>query len=79
LKEEGSMPRREKDRNLARKRKRKKEVRKLRAKGLLPPTGTVEGPKEAEKKKVKKEAPEKVIPETPKEPSKETPEPKPEG
>jgi hypothetical protein len=73
------MPRREKDRNLARKRKRKKEVRKLRAKGLLPPTGTVEAPKEAEKKKVKKEAPEKVIPETPKEPSKETPEPKPEG
>jgi hypothetical protein len=73
------MPRREKDRELARRRKRKKEVRKLRAKGLLPATGKVEGPKEPEKKKVKKEAPEKGIPETPKEPSKETPEPKPEG
>ena len=73
------MPRREKDRELARKRKRKKEVRKLRAKGLLPPTGTVVSPKEAEKKKVKKEVPEKETPEAPKEPSKETPEPKPEG
>ena len=82
-KEEGFMPRREKDRELARRRKRKKEVRKLRAKGVLPPTGTVVSPKEVEKKKVKKEAPEKAIPEAPKEPSKETPketpEPKPEG
>jgi hypothetical protein len=78
------MPRREKDRELARRRKRKKEVRKLRAKGLLPATGKVEGPKEPEKKKVKKEAPKEVTPkeatpEAPKEPSKETPEPKPEG
>ena len=48
------MPRREKDRELARRRKRKKEVRKLRAKGVLPPTGTVVSPKEVEKKKVVK-------------------------
>lgn len=78
------MPRREKDRELARRRKRKKEVRKLRAKGLLPTTGTVVSPKEAEKKKVKKEVPKEATPkeatpEAPKEPSKETPEPKPEG
>ena len=63
------MPRREKDRELARRRKRKKEVRKLRAKGLLPATGTVESPKEPEKKKVKKEVPKEAAPKeaTPKE------------
>jgi hypothetical protein len=74
------MPRRQKDRELARRRKRKKEVRKLRAKGLLPATGTVVNPKEAEKKKVKKEAPKEATPKeaTPEAP-KETPEPKPEG
>jgi len=47
------MPRREKDRELARKRKRKKERRKLRAKGLLPP------PAEAVRKEIVKEAPKK--------------------
>jgi hypothetical protein len=53
------MPRREKDRELARRRKRSKERRKLRGKELLaPPVGSV---KESEKKK-----PERA-------PSKETP------
>jgi hypothetical protein len=46
------MPRREKDRVLARRRKRSKERRKLRAKGLLgPPVVSV---KEGEKKKQEK-------------------------
>jgi hypothetical protein len=46
------MPRRERDRELARRRKRSKERRKLRAKGLLEsPVGTV---KEGEKKKPEK-------------------------
>ena len=46
------MPRREKERELARKRKRRKERKKLRAKGLLGPPG---GPvKEGEKKKPEK-------------------------
>jgi hypothetical protein len=46
------MPRRERDREIARRRKRKKESRKLRAKGLL---GSTVGPvKESEKKKPEK-------------------------
>lgn len=46
------MPRRERDREIARRRKRKKESLKLRAKGLLgSPVGTV---KEGEKKKPEK-------------------------
>jgi hypothetical protein len=53
------MPRSERKREIARRRKRRKETRKLRAKGLLPP---VEGMKETEKKKAKK-APAKVVPE----------------
>jgi len=53
------MPRSERKREIARRRKRKKETRKLRAKGLLPP---VEGMKEGEKKKPKK-APSKAVPE----------------
>jgi hypothetical protein len=44
------MPRREKDRALARRRKRKNERKKLRAKGLLPP----HKPKEAVKAEGKK-------------------------
>jgi len=53
------MPRRERDRELARRRKRKEERRKLRAKGLLgPPLGTV---RESEKKKPEK-APGKETP-----------------
>ncbi len=43
------MPRRERDRELARRRKRKKETKKLRAKGLLEsPAGALKG---GEKKK----------------------------
>ena len=59
------MPRREKDRELARNRKRKKERQKLRAKGLLPPVETFAAPNEAEKMKVKKEAPKEGTPEAP--------------
>jgi hypothetical protein len=55
------MPRRERDRELARRRKRKEERKKLRAKGLLEPT--TGGVKEVERKKAEKppvkEAPEK--------------------
>jgi hypothetical protein len=52
LKKEGVMPKRERDRELTRRRKRKGERRKLRAKGLSrPPVGTV---KEGEKKKLEK-------------------------
>jgi hypothetical protein len=47
------MPRRERDRELARRRKRLKERRKVRAKGLLVPP--VAGAKESEKKKLEKE------------------------
>ncbi len=46
------MPRRERDRELARRRKRKEERKKLRAKGLLGTPGT--GVKESDKKKVEK-------------------------
>ena len=63
------MPRRERDQEIARRRKRKKESRKLRAKALLEqPAGSV---KESEKKK-----PEKVATkETPQETAKEVTEP----
>lgn len=55
------MPRRERDRELARRRKRKKERKKLRAKGLLSLVKSPEGGgREAEKKK-----PEKITRETP--------------
>jgi len=57
------MPRRERDRELARRRKRLKERRKVRAKGLLGPP--VAGAKESEKKKLEKgqvkEAPQEVV------------------
>jgi len=46
------MPRRERDRELARRRKRLKERRKVRAKGLL--GSPVAGAKESEKKKLEK-------------------------
>ncbi len=63
------MPRREKDRELARRRKRAKERRKLRAKGLLttPPEGMKVGAvREAGKKKAEKAAPKEATPkETP--------------
>ncbi len=45
------MPRRERDREIARRRKRKKERKKLRAKGLLPQTPEAEKGKVSEKKK----------------------------
>jgi hypothetical protein len=53
------MPRRERDREIARRRKRKKESRKLRAKGLSgSPVGTVkEGEKEKPEKGPPKETP----------------------
>lgn len=51
-KKEDTMPRRERDRELARRRRRSKKNRKLRAKGLLPPvTVQVKG---SEKKKPEK-------------------------
>jgi len=68
-KEEFIMPRREKDRELARRRKRSKEKRRLRAKELLAsPVVTV---KESEKKKLEKapakETPQEGIEKTPSE------------
>jgi hypothetical protein len=57
------MPRRIRNREIARRRKRKKERTKLRAKGLLP---AVEGIKETEKKP-KKTAPKEAAEQTPKE------------
>ena len=63
------MPRRERDRELARRRKRRKERRRLRTKGLLSPMKGPEGSmREAEKKK-----PEKVTKEVPPEALKEGP------
>ena len=63
---EVDMPRREKDRVLARRRKRKEERRKLRAKGLLAGATPAEGLKGIEKKKSKKAAPrEAAHPEAP--------------
>jgi hypothetical protein len=59
------MPRRERDREIARRRKRKKESRKLRAKALLEQPGG--GVKEAEKKKPEKAPPKEAPPEAPKE------------
>jgi len=54
------MPRRERDWEIARRRKRKKESRKLRAKALLQqPAGSV---KESEKKKPEKVAPKETTP-----------------
>ena len=63
------MPRRERNRELARRRKRKEERKKLRAKGLLEPTaGSV---KEAERKKPDKppvkEPPQRDLEKTPSE------------
>ena len=59
------MPRRERNQEIARRRKRKKESRKLRAKTLLEqPTGSV---KESGKKKPEKAATKESLPETPKE------------
>jgi hypothetical protein len=54
----GFMPRRERDRELARRRKRKKERRKLRTKGLLesPPGAQKEGEKRKPEKAPAKEA-----------------------
>ena len=53
------MPRRERDREIARRRKRKKESRKLRGKGVLGPSASTV--KATEKKKTEKAA-EKEIP-----------------
>jgi hypothetical protein len=60
------MPRRERDRELARRRKRREKRRKLRAKGLLrPPAENVKDVKEGGKKKpekvVAKEAPSETV------------------
>jgi len=67
------MPRRERDWEIARRRKRKKESRKLRAKGLLGPPAEAtkaEAVKEAGKKKPEKAPAKEAPPETPKETSK---------
>jgi hypothetical protein len=65
---EETMPRRERDWEIARRRKRKKESRKLRAKGLLgPPSESMKGSeKKKPEKAVKKEAPQEAPKETPK-------------
>jgi hypothetical protein len=60
------MPRRERDREIARRRKRLKERRKLRAKGPLAPlappvTSTKEGEKKRPEKGQVKEAPQEVV------------------
>jgi hypothetical protein len=64
------MPRRERDREIARRRKRKKESKKLRAKGLS--GKPAESMKESGKKKLEKVATPKEVPQ---EPSKEATEP----
>jgi hypothetical protein len=64
------MPRRERDREIARRRKRKEERKKLRAKGLLPPPAEAvktEPVKEVGKKKAEKAHPKEAPPEAPKE------------
>ncbi len=53
------MPRRERDRELARRRKRREKRKKLRAKGLLPPSASTQGGKGGVEKK-----PEKTLEET---------------
>jgi len=69
------MPRRERDWEIARRRKRKKESRKLRAKGLLgPPPESMKGsekkkPEKAVKKEAPKETPKPEVPTEGKEPS----------
>ncbi len=60
------MPRRERDREIARRRKRKKERKKLRSKGLLPPGPDAEKEKGSEKRRpVKKPATQEVSPAEP--------------
>ncbi len=54
------MPRRERDRELARRRQRAEKRRKLRAKGLLPPV--VPTVKSAEKRRPEKPAPKEATP-----------------
>jgi hypothetical protein len=68
-KEGGNMPRRQKDAELARRRKRRAKRKKLRAKGLLPPPESVKVETKAEvTKEVVKRKPEKAPPkETPSE------------
>ena len=63
------MPRRERQKELARRRKRIEERRKLRAKGLL--AQPAEGAKEIEKKKAEKPSTEEAPQEAPKEETKE--------
>ena len=57
------MPRRERDRELARRRKRSKEKRRLKAKGLLgPPVGSIKGnEKKMPEKRPAKETPQEVV------------------
>jgi hypothetical protein len=77
LKEEVFMPRRERDREIARRRQRKAKRKKLRAKGLLPPTPGMETAKIVEKKKPKKpvakEAPHPEVPKIEEPPKEEAP------
>jgi hypothetical protein len=63
------MPRRERQKELVRRRKRREERRKLRAKGLLPQPS--ESVKEIEKKKPEKPSTKEALQGTPKEETKE--------
>lgn len=60
------MPRRERDRELARRRKRREKRKKLRAKGLLPPIPSTPLVKGATEKKPEKSTAREAVPETPK-------------
>lgn len=60
------MPRRERDRELARRRKRREKRKKLRAKGLLPPPSSPQGTKGVVEKKSEKTLGKETTPETPK-------------
>jgi hypothetical protein len=60
--EEANMPRRERDREIARRRHRKAKRKKLRAKGLLPPAPGMEAAKIVEKKRPKKPVAKEVPP-----------------
>jgi hypothetical protein len=69
--EEVCMPRRERDREIARRRHRKAKRKKLRDKGLLPPTPGMETAKVVEKKRPKKPVAKEAPP--PEAPKKEEP------
>lgn len=57
------MPRRERDRELARRRKRREKRKKLRAKGILPPPSSAQGTKGGAEKKTEKTLGKETTPE----------------